>query len=104
MALLTFLGAFCCSLVIIIVPVLITMQLEGGILYYLTFGFVPAKGYIVNPDTRTVVLTETAPVETKDGSIFGDIGGNVVNMFILNALLYFGMVEVFFSFLEFKNM
>jgi len=105
-----FLGNFSCSIIMIILPILLDFEMNGGILYFLSFGLAGPKSSFDTKmnEVKTIEMgvkkkEQAKPVDggnssfedsSKDDSMFDD----VFRFTVCNALLLFGMVEVAISF------
>jgi hypothetical protein len=95
-----FLGCLCICAIIFVLPSLITMALNGGILHYMSFGMVKPKGNFQHPETGEIEMT---PKNTNSTSKkLKDDPAGMINyvgkMILLNAMLYFGLLQMGLSF------
>jgi amino acid permease len=81
---LSFIGAFAVPCVSVVLPVLLTMELNHGILYYLSFGILPKK----------ICKFGNSSLKLNANKSFND----TLFMLFMNILLAFGSVQIALSF------
>jgi hypothetical protein len=107
-----FLGNFSCSIIMIILPILLDFQMNGGILYFISFGFLGPKKSLDGEmkETKTIEMgakTVEGELKSRPSSWIGGIEDpskddsmldDVLRFTVCNAFLLFGIVEVAISF------
>jgi len=104
--LIDFIGVFCIPLLCYCIPSLLHMQLNGGIVHYLSFGISKPRAYYIDSNTKRVILTSVK--SSYDHNTLDSEKKNwlskIFYIVICNFMFYWGSSQVVISFFVLARM